>query len=68
MTEIKDTYNKLNDVEIESIKLTSDQGGSVDIHEDMVKTVSIYEDVFSPCLSKNKKNNEFYYIFFAFLF
>ena len=46
-----DTYNKLNDVEIKSIKLISDQGGSVEIHEDLVKTVSIYEDVFSPCLS-----------------
>lgn len=51
MSENNDTYNKLNDVEIKSIKLISDQGGSVEIHDDLVKTVSIYEDVFSPCLS-----------------
>ena len=44
----EDTYKQLNDVEIDSILLRSDQGGEVDISK-MCKHVSIFEDMFSTC-------------------
>ena len=43
-------YSRLNDVLIESITIISDFGGSANI-SDMVKHISIYEDVVSPCLT-----------------
>ena len=43
-------YNSLNDVEVESVILSSDQGGSVDIMH-KVKHISIFEDMYSPFMS-----------------
>ena len=45
-----DTYTKLNDVEITSIMLKSDQGGEVNIIQ-KAKHFSLFEDVYTNCLS-----------------
>ena len=50
MPEQRDTYKKLNDVEIMGLRLISDQGGETDI-SDICLSVNIYEDIFSPVLS-----------------
>jgi len=45
-----DIYTKLNDVEITSIMLKSDQGGEVNIIQ-KAKHFSLFEDVYANCLS-----------------
>ena len=45
-----ETYRKLNDIDLVDISLESDQGGKTSILE-MCKHVSIYEDIYSPCLT-----------------
>tara|TARA_Y100000296_G_scaffold78641_1_gene101654 strand:- start:1271 stop:2614 length:1344 start_codon:yes stop_codon:yes gene_type:complete len=46
-------YNKLNDVLIDSITITSDLGGAVELGGDsnMCKHITIYEEINSPCLT-----------------
>jgi hypothetical protein len=44
-------YKALNDVDIDSIVLKSDQGGEINIHPDKVKHISIFEDIYSPFMS-----------------
>lgn len=44
-----DIYSKINDVSVEKVTLTSEQGGSVDLR-DLVVQIDLYEDLASPVL------------------
>lgn len=45
-----DTYSKLNDVEIVSIVIKSDQGGETDLIS-KIKHISVFEDIYTDCMS-----------------
>ena len=45
-----DKYSKLNDVEVVSIILKSDQGGETDLIS-KIKHISVFEDIYTNCMS-----------------
>jgi len=50
MTINPDKYTKINDVEIKSIILKSDQGGETDLIS-KIKHISVFEDIYTNCMS-----------------